>query len=254
MEALRVEGICLDIAGARILDDVELRVEAGERRAIIGPNGAGKTTLLNIIAGEQQPSRGRVFLLGEDVTAMPVHTRSRRGLVRTFQQSVVFAGLTVRENLLLACGHATGGGQGALGIPERDPALRLEVEAVMDDWGLTPWARSAAGSLSYGMQRRLELAMAFAARPRVLVLDEPSAGLAAADMHELGLRLQSVSRDVTLIFVDHNMRTVFSVADRITVLHHGQLLTEGTPDEVRHDPEVQAAYLGMSRSHHAALA
>ena len=252
MEALRVEGICLDIAGARILDGVDLRVEVGERRAIIGPNGAGKTTLLSLIAGEREPTRGRVILFGEDVTGTPAHVRSRRGLVRTFQQAAVFPSLTVQENVLLACARLAGGLRGVLSLPERQPALRRQAEALLEAWGLEPWAACPARLLSYGMQRRLELAMAFAARPRVLLLDEPSAGLGAADMDELGRRLLDLPRDMTVVFVDHNMRTVFSVADRITVLHHGQRLAEGTPDEVRADPAVQAAYLGASGRRHAA--
>lgn len=252
MEALRVDDICVDIAGVRILDRVGFRVENGERRAIIGPNGAGKSTLFRIIAGELMPTRGTVRLFGEDVTRAPAYLRARRGLVRTFQQTSVFPGLTVLENVLLACVRGRDGFLGALHSVHRDRRTLLEAEALMEDWGLTPWANRAVKGLAYGIQRRLELAMAFAARPRVLLLDEPTAGLAAADVEELGQRFLNISRDVTVVFIDHNMKTVFSAADRITVLHHGQILSEGTPDQIRANPAIQAAYLGVGRAGRAA--
>lgn len=252
MEALRVENICLNIAGARILDGVSLTVQTGERRAIIGPNGAGKTTLFRIVAGELPPSRGGVWLFGQEVTAEPAYLRARRGLVRTFQQTSVFLELTVLENLLLACARGRSRWMAAFRPIHRDRRALWEAEALMEDWGLTRWAHSPVRGLAYGIQRRLELAMAFAARPRVLLLDEPSAGLAAADVEELGQRLLNIPREVTVVFIDHNMKTVFAAADRITVLHHGQVLAEGPPDQIRNDAAIQAAYLGAGRPGRAA--
>jgi len=244
-EVLRVEGICKDIAGVRILDEVSLTVRAGERRAVIGPNGAGKTSLFRIIAGEMPPTRGRVFFMGEEVTRQPAYQRACKGMARTFQQTAVFFELTVLENVMLACQQRRHPLLGLLQAVQRDRATRHAAEQVLEDWGLSRWAGRPARELPYGIQRRLELAMAFARRPQLLLLDEPTAGLAAADVEELVQRIAAIPRTVTVVFIDHNMKTVFSAADRITVMHHGQVLAEGMPAEIRENPAIQEAYLGV---------
>lgn len=251
MEALRVEGVSKAIAGVRILDKVSLAVRQGERHAIIGPNGAGKTTLFRIVAGELTPTAGRIFFFGEEMTRLPAHRRARRGLIRTFQQTSAFFELTVLENVLLVLLQGRHRLLGMGNLVHRDRVTLERALAVLEEWGLEDCARQQVRHLPYGLQRRLELALAFAAQPRVLLMDEPTAGLAAADLEEIAERLGRIPRDVTVVFIDHNMKTVFSVADRITVLHHGQLLAQGTPDEIRDNPAIQAAYLGSVTKSHA---
>lgn len=250
MEVLQIDGITKQMGGVQVLQDVSLTVRAGQRRAIIGPNGAGKTTLFRIIAGELQPSAGRIRLYGEDITHLPAHQRARRGLVRTFQHTAVFFELTVLENVMLAVLQGRHALLGMTRLIRHDRYALDEVEKILQDWRLEEYARAEVRYLPYGLQRRLELAMAFARRPRVLLLDEPTAGLASDDVEEIGERLCRISRDVTVVFIDHNMKTVFAVADRITVLHHGRLLAEGTPEDIRRNPIIQDAYLGAVRKQH----
>ncbi|ADU51890.1 amino acid/amide ABC transporter ATP-binding protein 1, HAAT family [Thermaerobacter marianensis DSM 12885] len=251
MEALRVEGVSKAVAGVRILENVSLTVRQGERRAIIGPNGAGKTTLFRIVAGELAPTAGRIFFFGEEMTRLPAYRRARRGLIRTFQQTSAFFELTVLENVLLVLLQGRHRLLGMGTLVHRDRATLERALAVLQEWGLADCARQQVRHLPYGLQRRLELALAFVARPRVLLMDEPTAGLAASDLEEIAERLGRIPRDVTVVFIDHNMKAVFSVADRITVLHHGQLLAEGTPEEIRDNPAIQAAYLGSVTTSHA---
>ncbi|MBX5444443.1 ABC transporter ATP-binding protein [Sphaerobacter sp.] len=241
--ALQLEDITKTIGGLTILDGIPLKVEPGERRAIIGPNGAGKTTLLNVIAGFLPPTRGRVLIFGHDVTRLPAHRRVDVGLMKTNQQPAVLRELTALENVMLALLRGRHRFFGLAGSVDRDHEARRQAMSVLEEWDLLDVAHERVQHLSHGYQRRLELAARFAMRPRLLLLDEPAAGLAADEIPAFLERLQRLPRDMTVILVEHSMRVVFAFADRITVLHHGAVLTEGTPDEVRQDRYAQEAYL-----------
>lgn len=241
---MRIEVTTLEVRfGAVVaLAGVGLEVAAGERRALIGPNGAGKSTLFNVIAGETRPASGRVRLDGADVTDMPVWRRARLGLARTFQRSTLFGGLSVAENLALAIRARERSGWRFW--PGGERALRTEVAERLAAGGLEAEAGRPAGKLGHGRQRALEIELALAGRPRALLLDEPMAGLSGEERQAAVLRLQALPRDVTLLIVEHDLDTVFAIADRVTVLDHGTRIADGTAAEVRADPRVQEVYLG----------
>ena len=241
---LQVEQVRKSIGGVKILNGISLTVNRGERRAVIGPNGAGKTTLFRIIAGELYPDSGSIRIFGEDVTHLPPHLRARKGMLRTFQKSSLFPELTVRENLLISALQGRHGALGIFRLARRDRMAAEEVESVLEDWELAHVADSEVKHLPYGLQRRLELAITFLRKPRLLLLDEPTAGLAAEDVDDVTKRLQQLPAETTLVLIEHNLRVVFSIAQKITVLHHGELLAEGTGEEIRSDPVIQSAYLG----------
>lgn len=243
---LATRGLGLDIGGARIVADVSLEVREGELVGIIGPNGAGKTTLFNLLSGLLRPTAGRVELGGRDVTDEPPFVRARAGLARTFQISSVFPLLSVRENARLAAEAALGG---TLRPWRRAARFRPALERAgwaLERVGLAEKASWPAGALAHGDKRKLELAMALAGRPRVILLDEPMAGVAHEDVDGLVELVRSVHRDegATVLLVEHRMEVVVGLAERIAVMHHGALLAYGVPDAVMRDESVQAAYLG----------
>jgi branched-chain amino acid transport system ATP-binding protein len=240
---LRVRGLGRRFGGVDAVRGVDLDVDAGERRAILGPNGAGKSTLFNLIAGDVVPSGGTVELFGRDVTAMAVRRRVRLGLGRTYQTSRVLAGLSVEDNLYLA---VLGTQRGHL-RPLRSPADRERRERareVAGQIGLEPRLDAPAGSLSHGEQRQLEVGLALAPSPRLLMLDEPAAGLSRAERVGLTRMLLALDPDVTLILIEHDMDVALTVAERVTMLHQGALLLEGTPAEIRASRLVHDLYLG----------
>src|SRR6516164_9066551 len=224
--------------------DLSLRVEAGARHALIGPNGAGKTTVVNLLTGVLQPSAGRIFLEGSDITAVPVHQRVRRGLSRTFQINQLYADLSPLETIGLAVSERLGHG----GDWWRRMGTREEVNAEIADnlsrFHLLDVMNDLTAALPYGKQRLLEIAVAIAAKPRVLLLDEPAAGVPESERHDILAAVASLPRDVTVLLIEHDMDLVFSFADRISVLVNGALLVEGPPGEVSRDPRVKAVYLG----------
>ena len=231
------------------------RSQPGERRAVIGPNGAGKTTLLNVIAGFLPATRGRVLVFGRDVTRLPAHRRVDVGLLKTNQQPAVFHELTTRQNVLLALLRGRHPLLGLGGLVERDREIQRQAERVLEEWGLLDVADVEVKHLPHGYQRRVELAARFALRPKLLLLDEPAAGLAVDEIPAFIERLKQLPRDMTIVLVEHSMRVVFSFADRITVLHHGAVLADGTPEEIQANEEVQAAYLaGAMRGRDAGAA
>ncbi len=243
---LATRGLGLDIGGARIVADVSLEVREGELVGIIGPNGAGKTTLFNLLSGVMQPTTGRVELDGRDVTDQPPFARARAGLGRTFQVSSVFPLLSARENARLAAEAAMGG---TLRLWRRAARFRPALERA--DWalervGLADRAFWPAGALAHGDKRKLELAMVLAGNSRVILLDEPMAGVSHEDVDGLVELVRSVHRDegVTVLLVEHRMEVVVGLAERIAVMHHGALLAFDTPDVVMKDETVQTAYLG----------
>lgn len=241
---LEVSGLRKRFGGLKAVDGVDLAVQPGERRAVIGPNGAGKTTLFNLITGYLRPDAGTVTFGGQDVTGLPTHRVSRAGIGRAFQITSIFPGLTVHDNV-------------QLGVLARERQTRLpfgsvrgrhagEVAEILDAVGLDEVAGERAGNLSHGDQRALELAISLALRPRLLLLDEPTAGMAPAETNRTMdlVRRIAAERSLTVLFCEHDMEVVFGTADRVLVLHQGAPLADGTPDEVRADPEVQRVYLG----------
>jgi branched-chain amino acid transport system ATP-binding protein len=241
---LAVERLARHFGALAAVTDVSLTVAARERRAIIGPNGAGKTTLFNLITGTLAPTSGRVLLEGRPLTGLPPHAVARRGLSRSFQRTNVFPRLSVRENLRLAAAAASRGSWNLVGSVERMAGPLETARLVAEAVGLSARADEAAGRLSYGEQRQLEVGIALATSPRLLLLDEPTAGMSPEETVRMTHLLRDLPRDITLLIIEHDMDVVFSLADRITVLHHGEVLTEGTPDEVRRDPRVYEVYLG----------
>ena len=229
--------------GIAAVNGVSLAIEKGARHALIGPNGAGKTTVINLLTGVLRPSAGRILLEGEDITALAAHHRVQRGLARTFQINQLFLDLTPLETVGLAISERMGSG----GQWWRLVGSKLEVtEEIVDILGrfqLTDVMFERTGNLPYGKQRLLEIALAIACRPRVLLLDEPAAGVPEAERHDILTTVAALPSDVTVLLIEHDMDLVFSFADRISVLVGGALLVEGPPDEVARDDRVKAVYL-----------
>ena len=243
MNALETHGLTKRFGGIVATNDVTFSLETGARHALIGPNGAGKTTFVNLLTGVLPPSAGRVLLGGEDITRLKPEARVRRGLVRTFQINQLFADLTPLETLALAVGERLGEGT----IWHRSvggDVLAREIDAVAERFGLADVLDVRTDTLPYGKQRLLEIAVAFAWAPRVLLLDEPAAGVPAAERQDILDAIAALPADVSVMLVEHDMDLVFSFAKRISVLVDGALLTEGTPAEIAADPRVRAVYLG----------
>jgi branched-chain amino acid transport system ATP-binding protein len=243
-QPLRVEALVRHFGGIRAVDGVSLSVANGERLAVIGPNGAGKTTLFRVIAGEIRPSSGRVQLFGRDVTRLAAHRRARLGLARTFQVSNLFRALSVEDNLRLAAqaGEST---RWRFWAPTREhDDVGRRAATILEQSGLVRRRYARVAELSHGEQRQLEIAMALANRPRILLLDEPAAGLAAAERIQLRALLEQLPRAIPFLLIEHDMSLALGVADRVVCLHNGRVVLGGTPDEVRRSAEVQAIYLG----------
>ena len=243
---LATRDLGLDIGGAQIVADVSLEVREGELVGIIGPNGAGKTTLFNLLSGLVRPTAGRIVLDGRDVTDMPPYRRTQAGLGRSFQVSSVFPLLSVGENVRLAAEARTGG---ALSVVRRAARFRPALEratAALEQVGLAGRSRAPAGLLSHGDKRKLEIAMLLAGDPRVVLLDEPMAGVSAEDVDGLVDVIRAVHEEEgrTVLLVEHRMEVVVGLAQRIAVMHHGALLAFDTPERVMADETVQTAYLG----------
>ncbi len=225
---------------------VSLEIAARERRAIIGPNGAGKTTLFNLITGHLAPSGGRVLLAGAPITGLAPHAVARRGLARSFQRNNLFPRLSVLENLRLAAAADGQGSWNLLGGVGRLRAPLARARETAEAVGLIDRLEVPAGALSYGEQRQLEIGLALATRPRLLLLDEPTAGMSPEETLRMTRMLEGLPRDITLLIIEHDMDVVASLADRVTVLHYGEVLTEGTFDHVKADPRVYEVYLGSA--------
>jgi branched-chain amino acid transport system ATP-binding protein len=243
---LEIERLSRYFGALSAVNGVSLSVAARERRAIIGPNGAGKTTLFNLITGHLAPTGGRIVFDGASITGLPVHDVVRRGLSRSFQRTNVFPRLSVAENLRLA---AAAGARGSYRLFGSIGALRGPLErarGVAEAVGLAERLGDAAGRLSYGEQRQLEVGIALATGPKLLLLDEPTAGMSPEETHRMTRLLAGLPREMTLLIIEHDMDVVFSLADRITVLHYGEVLIEGPPDVVRADARVYEVYLGTA--------
>jgi branched-chain amino acid transport system ATP-binding protein len=252
--ALAAEGVGISFGGVRALDGIGFAARAGEVLAIIGPNGAGKTTLFNIVSGLYRAGSGRVLLDGEDVTEAPPHRLAALGLSRTFQNLQVFFRMTALENVMVGRHLREGAGSAANllsdlfrlpGTQARNRATREAAAALLEGVGLAEHAEAPAGSLPYGALKRLEIARALAASPRVLLLDEPAAGCNPVETEEIDRLIAEVAaRGVCVVLIEHDMKLVMRISRRVLVLNGGRVLAEGTPAEVRRNPEVAAAYLG----------
>ncbi len=245
MEALRVEGLTKRFGGIYSLQDVSFSVEVGERLAIIGPNGAGKSTLFNVLAGQLPATTGRVFLFGQEITDISSHRRARLGIARSFQISNLFFSLTVLDNTLLAI----------QGTRARSFQMFRPIEAYGDMFararsllGTTDlWERrdDLVRNMSHGEQRNLEIVLSLASEPRILLLDEPTAGLTDAESTNIFNTVSGLGTDTTVLFVAHDMDLVLNVANRIIVLHYGQRIAEGTPEEIQSNAKVKEVYMGI---------
>jgi branched-chain amino acid transport system ATP-binding protein len=241
---LQVEGLCKSFGALRATDQVTLDVRPGETHAIIGPNGAGKTTLIGQLAGNLRPDAGRIRFAGEDITALAAPARSRKGLARSFQITSIYREFTALDNVALAV-QAHAGHSFRFWRPARAEAqLRDPARAILEEVGLGGRADVLAANLAHGEQRQLEIAMVLATRPRLMLLDEPVAGMGTDESQRMVRFLGTLKGRRTMILVEHDMDAVFTLADRISVLVYGRIIASGTPEEIRANPEVRSAYLG----------
>jgi branched-chain amino acid transport system ATP-binding protein len=242
--ALETAGLSKHFGGIAASNDVSLRISPGARHALIGPNGAGKTTLINLLTGVLRPSAGRILLEGRDITALAPHQRVGLGLARTFQINQLFPDMTPLETIGLAVSERLGHGSDWWRLAGSLRSLDEEIVTILDRFHLADAMHTRTAQLPYGKQRLLEIALAIACRPRVLLLDEPAAGVPEDERHEILASVAALPREVTVLFIEHDMDLVFSFADRISVLVNGALFTEGSPDEIARDARVKAVYLG----------
>ncbi len=241
--ALELEAISRHFGALVAIADVNMTVRAGERRAVLGSNGAGKTTLFNVVTGDFPPTTGRVRLFGEDVADMPSYERARRGLRRTYQISLLFGGLSVIDNVFLACSGIKRG-RYSLTRPRPDDLTVESAETLIRAVHLEQERNTAVAALSHGKQRQLEIALALAGAPRLILFDEPAAGLSPTERSELVEILQSLPDHISYIIIEHDMDVALRVAQTVTMMHNGRIIKEGTPAEIENDPEVQEIYLG----------
>lgn len=244
--ALETKGLVKRFGGLVATDNVSFKLEQGARHALIGPNGAGKTTFINLLTGVIKPTSGQIFLEGQEITGLRSELRVQRGLARTFQINQLFPAMTPLETIGLAVSERTGGGRDWWRVTGSNREIIGEIVEIAQRFRLTDVLDERTSNLAYGKQRLLEIAVAFACRPRVLLLDEPAAGVPEAERHELLATVAALPRDVSVLLIEHDMDLVFSFADRITVMVNGALFTEGTVEEVSTDPRVRAVYLGES--------
>jgi branched-chain amino acid transport system ATP-binding protein len=241
---LRLRGIGRRFGGVHAVRGVDLDLLPGERRAILGPNGAGKTTLFNVISGEFPPTTGTIELFGQDVTRQPARKRAHLGLTRTYQTSRLFLGLNVEDNLYLAVLGVQGWHLRPVRLSGRDAPMRARARELAERVGLASRLGTLVGSLSHGEQRQLEVAMARAGDPKLMMLDEPAAGLSRGERVALTELLLQLGREVTLLLIEHDMDVALTVAERVTMMHEGRVVVEGTPAEIRANALVHDLYLG----------
>lgn len=242
-DALVLDGVTRSFGALRAVDDVTLSVAAGEKRAILGANGAGKTTLFNAITGDFPPTAGRIRFFGEDITALPPFERIRKGLRRTYQSSLLFRELTVQDNLFLAV-RGMGSGRFSFVRAASRHASRAATEELLDRARLSHLAGETVANLAHGQQRQLEIGMALAGAPRLILFDEPAAGLSPAERRELVALLTSLPTHMSFVLIEHDLDIALKVVERVTVMHNGRVLREGTPHVIENDAQVQAIYMG----------
>jgi ABC-type branched-subunit amino acid transport system ATPase component len=241
---LETRGLDKHFGGIVAANEVSLKIEKGARHALIGPNGAGKTTVVNLLTGVLKPTAGQILLDGNDITRLESHERVRLGIARTFQINQLFGDLTPIETLGLAVSERLGLGSDWWRIVGSKSSVTDEIVELIECFRLGDVMRERTSILPYGKQRLLEIALAIACKPRVLLLDEPAAGVPEDERHEILATVEALPKDVTVLLIEHDMDIIFSFADRISVLVNGSLFVEGEPDEVARDPRVRAVYLG----------
>jgi len=247
---LQTHGLVKRFGGITATDHVNLTIHQGARHALIGPNGAGKTTLINLITGVLPQSEGRITLEGADITELAPHQRVRRGLVRTFQINQLFSGMTPLETLTMVVSQHRGLGTNWWQALGHDKSVVERCGQLLEQFRLTDVMHQRTEQMPYGKRRLLEMAIALACEPRVLLLDEPVAGVPAGEREELLHTVSALPADVSVVLIEHDMDLVFEFAKRITVLVNGAVLTEGTPEEIAQDPQVKAVYLGHGEGAH----
>jgi len=244
--ALELDGVSRRFGGLRAVNEVSLKVAAGANHAIIGPNGAGKTTLFALVSGELALSGGSIGMFGQDISRWSASRRAGSGLARTYQITNVFTGLTVAENLLIALRGTRQVKYAIFASGAASSNESAQRERLLSSCGLAEHREVRVGALSYGVQRQLELALALANRPRILLLDEPAAGLSPAERAPMAEMIRGLPQDLTVLLIEHDMELALGLADRVTCLHYGEVLTEGSSEEIRRDPRVQEVYLGTT--------
>ncbi len=242
-DALVLKGVTRAFGALRAVDDVSLTVAAGQKYAILGSNGAGKTTLFNAITGDFPPTSGRIHFFGEDITELTPFERIRKGMRRTYQSSLLFRELTVRDNLFLAV-RGVASGRYSFMRPGTQHASTLATQDLLERARLTHIANETVANLAHGQQRQLEIGMALAGAPRLILFDEPAAGLSPAERRELVLLLTSLPSHMSFVLIEHDLDIALKVVERVTVMHNGRVIKEGTPNEIENDAQVQAIYMG----------
>ena len=246
-QILELKGLSKDFEGLQVLLDIDLRIQEGERHAIIGPNGAGKSTLFNLITGKYHPSKGKIFLKGEDITGANPFKLNRMGMARSFQITNIFRTMTVFENVRNAILSKNKIRYNMFSRLSRMNGIDRQAEKVLNEIGLLERKGDIAGELSYGQQRALEIGLTIATDPELILLDEPTAGMSSEETREAVKLIERVTEGKTLIIVEHDMEVVFSIADRILVIYYGKVLASGLPGEIRNDQKVKDAYLGEEK-------
>jgi branched-chain amino acid transport system ATP-binding protein len=249
MPVLKLESLRKNFGQIKATDNVDLSVEKGEIHALIGPNGAGKTTLINQIAGNFFQDSGKILFYDQDISGMSPHQRALHGLVRTFQISSVFDDMTVYENVAIAVQATEGHSFRFFRPADRYPGIRSKVMEYLDMTGLSDIADELSSRVSYGEKNKIEIAMALALKPRLILLDEPASGMSLGDSQHLVDLLKKLKGAYSILLVEHDMDVIFSLADRISVLVYGRIIATGSPVEIRNNPEVLEAYLGDENSH-----
>jgi len=242
---LSTHGLCKSFGGLQAVQNVDFDLKSGEIRAIIGPNGAGKTTFVSLLSGRIEPTSGQIRFEGADITGDPAFRRVRKGIAYTFQITSVYPKLSAAENVALAAQSALQRDSGILGRIEQT-LLAERTDAALARVGLADRRQTLAGNLAYGHQRLLEVAMGLALEPKLLILDEPTQGLSDGEIDNFCALVKDIARTATILLIEHNMPVVMRLAESITVLNYGEVLASGTPDAIRADPAVQAAYLGAA--------
>ncbi len=242
-DALVLTHVTRAFGALRAVDDVSISVAAGQKYAVLGSNGAGKTTLFNAITGDFPPTAGRIFFFGEDITDLPPHERIRKGMRRTYQSSLLFRDLTVRDNLFLAV-RGVGNGRFSLRRASAGHASVRATQDLLERARLTHIADTRVADLAHGQQRQLEIGMALAGAPRLILFDEPAAGLSPAERRELVALLVSLPAHMSFVLIEHDLDIALRVVERVTVMHNGRVLRTGTPGEIENDAQVQAIYMG----------
>lgn len=247
-DALTLQGVTRAFGALKAIDDVTFSVAAGERRAVLGANGAGKTTLFNAITGDFPPTAGKVLFFGEDVTEMPPFERIRKGLRRTYQSSLLFRELSVRDNLFLAVRGVANGRYSFLRARESHPSVTM-VGDLLAHVRLDHLADTPVADLSHGQQRQLEVGIALSGAPRMILFDEPAAGLSPAERRDLVAILNGLPRHIGYVLIEHDLDIALKVVEQVTIMHNGRVLKHGTPEQIQNDAEVQAIYMGGKHSH-----